>query len=40
MDSPPDVFRGVTDRFLGVTVDCKDLKIANKAQFCEKLHSK
>ncbi|XP_030567894.1 nudix hydrolase 8 isoform X2 [Drosophila novamexicana] len=38
MDSPPDVFRGVTDRFLGVTVDCKDLKIANKSQFCEKLH--
>ncbi|TDG41788.1 hypothetical protein AWZ03_011803 [Drosophila navojoa] len=38
MDTPPDVFQGVKDRFFGVTVDGNQQDIADKAQFCEKLH--
>ncbi|EDV95324.1 GH17882 [Drosophila grimshawi] len=39
MDSPPDVFRGVVDRFQGVTVDCKAqaVQIADKTQFQQML---
>ncbi|KAH8396382.1 hypothetical protein KR222_009532, partial [Zaprionus bogoriensis] len=39
MDSPPDVFRGVTDRFSGVTVDGRQeaSSACNTTQFCEKL---
>ncbi|XP_030381899.1 nudix hydrolase 2 [Scaptodrosophila lebanonensis] len=36
MDAPKEVFQGKTDRFKGVTVDCKDECLTN-AQFQEKL---
>ncbi|XP_034489810.1 nudix hydrolase 8 [Drosophila innubila] len=37
MDSPPDVFRGVTDRFKGVTVDGKQETTINHTEFRQKL---
>lgn len=39
MDPPADVFRGVSDRFSGVTVDGRQEPIATAAQFAEKLQS-
>ncbi|XP_017151952.1 nudix hydrolase 8 [Drosophila miranda] len=37
MDSPPDVFRGQTDRFAGVTVDGRE-ETVEKSEFEEKLN--
>ncbi|ALC49589.1 CG8128 [Drosophila busckii] len=37
MDTPPHVFRGVVDRFKGVTVDSQEEALAGNAQFQEKL---
>jgi len=39
MDTPADVFRGITDRFAGVTVDGREEKV-DKGSFQDKLKSK
>jgi len=39
MDTPADVFRGITDRFAGVTVDGREENV-DKSSFRDKLTSK
>ncbi|KAH8245204.1 hypothetical protein KR032_006417 [Drosophila birchii] len=39
METPADVFRGVTDRFAGVTVDGREEQVDNTSSFRDKLKS-